>query len=226
MIFSIEYLNNLNDYIMKNRILQISLFDGEIFRFTIKVLILLILFLVSMFSLSAQTPRQDSGANGFKPKKEVLRVGNDVPKDFWSRKHLFFRNGDTVSATLEKYKGKILVLDFWYLGCRSCLLDQKEIAKAKKRYKDRLNVIMVNNLPNWDNIEAFKKFYRMERYRDFGMDEFESIIYDSYLYDLFDSFAYPMYVWINEEGAIRTITGMNLLDARFPISSKEEGERL
>ncbi|MCW8310845.1 hypothetical protein K7A41_06390 [Sphingobacterium sp. InxBP1] len=164
----------------------------------------------SMFSLSAQTPRKDGGADGLRPKKQVLRVGSSVPEDFWTRKHLFFRNGDTISETLEKYKGKILVLDFWYIGCRSCLLDQKEIAKAKKKYKDRLSVIMVNNLPNWDNIDAFRKFYFKERYRDFGMDEFESIIYDNYLYDLFDSFAYPMYVWINEEGAIRTITGMNL----------------
>ncbi|SUI98017.1 Uncharacterised protein [Sphingobacterium multivorum] len=155
-----------------------------------------------------------------------LSIGSGLPDDFWSRKHLFFSGGDTVSRDLSMYKGKLLILDFWYIGCSSCLLDQAAITKAKERYKDRIHVVMVNNLPKWNDIGAFRKFYSDKKYIQFGMDEFESIIYDDYLYNLFGASAYPLYVWISSSGIVKIMTNMNLLDESFSIPSEERRDHL
>ena len=50
----------------------------------IQIIILIIVFtVVSMFSLSAQTPRKDSGADGLSEIK-ALKVGDLVGDDFYS----------------------------------------------------------------------------------------------------------------------------------------------
>lgn len=159
--------------------------------------------------------RNDSGA-GVKVEQSLrLSVGQKVPADFWTRQHLFYDQGDTIRRDLSAYKGKLLVLDFWFIGCSSCLLHQKEIEKAKERYGDAMAVLMVNNLPKWNKVDDFNQFYTSGRYKDYGMSKFSSIIYDDYLYDLFGSVAYPLYVWISPEGMIRAITNMNLFDPLY-----------
>ncbi len=159
--------------------------------------------------------RDDSGA-GVKVEQSLrLSVGQKVPADFWTREHLLYDQGDTVRRDLSAYKGKLLVLDFWFIGCSSCLLHQKEIEKAKERYGDGMAVVMVNNLPKWNKVDDFNQFYTSGRYRDYGMSKFSSIIYDDYLYDLFASVAYPLYVWISPEGMIRAITNINLFDRLY-----------
>ena len=52
----------------------------------------MLLCLVSMFSLSAQTPRKDSGANGLNIAQPVM-LGFRVPEEFWSHEFMIFENG-------------------------------------------------------------------------------------------------------------------------------------
>ncbi|WP_312185289.1 TlpA disulfide reductase family protein [Sphingobacterium sp.] len=184
--------------------------------FKSKRALVMLLCLVSMFSLSAQTPRQDSGANG--PSwPNALLMGQKVPDKFWNRKFLLFRDGDTIRESLAAYRGKMIVLDFWASGCVPCLLHQKEINYFKEKYKDDLVVIMVNSKLTKDKYSKIKNLYDNNHFKRFGMEHLESIIEDDYLVDLFMAAAFPTYIWIDSHGRLQLITYKNLLNRKIAI---------
>ncbi len=180
--------------------------------------LLITIFSVHMFSLSAQTPRRDSGADESKAAQSdivPLKIGHKVPEEFWTKEHLFYINGDTVRRTLEQYKGKLLVLDFWMIGCSKCFLHQQEINYYKQLHRDDLAVIMVNGVKTKNNYASIHSFLKNEWFQSLRLDSFSSIIESSYLEQLLQPTGYPMYYWINEYGILQTVTYRNLLDRDY-----------
>ncbi|RKF41940.1 hypothetical protein BCY89_00025 [Sphingobacterium siyangense] len=165
-----------------------------------------------MFSLSAQTSRKESGADGL---LKVVSLGEKVPADFWTKKHLFYSNGDTIRRSFEQYKGKLLVLDFWFSGCTKCLLHQKEISYFKQKYADSLIVIMVNSKNTKDNYEKIQHMTQQDWFKKLGINNFSSIIDDEYLSQILPSNGYPTYFWINNYGILQLITFRNLLNRNY-----------
>ncbi|WP_146171067.1 TlpA family protein disulfide reductase [Sphingobacterium faecium] len=174
----------------------------------------LLVLMFSMFSLSAQTPRKDSGADGQIAGKPLL-IGQKLPDEFWNKEFLFFRDGDTLRRTLEEYKNKMIILDFWSSGCTPCLLHQKEIRYFADAYQDDLVVIMVNSKLTREKYGKLRALYDKGYFQQFGMKNLESIIEDDYLVNLFAATAFPNYIWINNIGRLQLKTYKNLLDRNY-----------
>ncbi len=180
--------------------------------------ILILPLMFYMFSLSAQTPRKDSGADGLITRQSdiiSLKIGHKVPEEFWTKEHLFYFNGDTVRRNLQEYKGKLLILDFWMIGCSKCFLHQKEINYYKKLYGGELAVIMVNGVKTKNNYASIHSYLKNEWFQSLGLGSFSSIIESTYLDQLLQPGGYPMYYWINKYGILQTITYRNLLDRDY-----------
>ncbi|WP_343566616.1 TlpA disulfide reductase family protein [Sphingobacterium sp.] len=175
-----------------------------------KVVLIMLFALFSMFSLSAQTPRKDSGANGPTP----LQIGDKVPDTFWTQEHLFFIDGDTVRRNLAQLKGKLLVLDFWSTTCASCIFQQKEIEFFKKSFASDIAVVMVNPLKTKDNYDRIQRFYQ-RYYKGKPGKHLNTIILDGSLQSMFRFMGYPHYVWINKYEYVQTQTFRNLLDRNY-----------
>lgn len=179
---------------------------------------ILLALMFHMFSLSAQMPRRDNGADGpIAGQSDIipLKIGHKVPEEFWTKEHLFYINGNTVRKTLHEYKGKLLILDFWMIGCSKCFLHQKEINYYKKLYGDKLAVIMVNGVKTKNNYASIHSYLKNEWFRSLGLESFSSIIESSYLDQLLQPAGYPMYYWINQYGILQTVTYRNLLDRDY-----------
>ena len=144
-----------------------------------------------------------------------LKIGDRVPDDFWTEEHLFYVDGDTVRMTLEKYKGKLLVLDFWMVGCSNCFFHQKEINYFKTLYSNELAVVMVNGVKTKNDYNGIHRFLKGDWVTGLGLTSLSSIIESSYLDNLFNPGAYPAYYWINRQGIVQTITFRNLLDRDY-----------
>lgn len=173
---------------------------------TFMKLFYLILLSVLLFDARAQVGQSE------------VPIGHKIPLEFWTKKHLFYINGDTVRRSIEHHKGKMVVLDFWFSGCSPCLLHQKDIASYVGEYPDDLVVIMVNSVRGGYSNEGYDKIdslYRKKYFEKFGITHFETIIEDRYLGALFPATSFPHYVWINSLGYVQLRTYRNLLDRNY-----------
>lgn len=51
------------------------------------------------------------------------------------------KNPEGKTYTLDSFKGKVLIVDFWYTGCSACVSLNKAMAPIVKKYKDNPNVV-------------------------------------------------------------------------------------
>ena len=69
--------------------------------------------------------------------ESIIQIGQPAPKF-----KLPDLNGQEVS--LDQYKGKIVMIDFWATWCNPCQMTMPVIENLEKEYKDRLVVLAVN----------------------------------------------------------------------------------
>ncbi len=183
--------------------------NDEMWRSDVVFMIFCVLF--SGFLVSPAFGQDAEGLNRI----VSLKVGDVVPDDFWTQEHLLYTNGDTVRTTLERYRGKLMVLDFWMVGCSKCFFHQSEINYFKSRYKDELAVVMVNGMRTKNDYKGIHKFLNGDWVTGLGLTSVSSIIESEYLDSLFNPSAYPAYYWINRMGILQTVTFRNLLDRDY-----------
>lgn len=170
--------------------------------------LLSILCLVSMFSLSAQTPRKDSGVDGL-PKVDPVMLGFRLPEEFWSREFTIFVNGKYTKQTLAKYRGKPLILDFWATWCTSCMPNFPKLDRFKESYGDNINFLLVNSFDR-DTIKIAEIFIgeKFAKYRT----KTPSIVLDDYLTQLFPHQAVPIFIWIDDFGRLGATSTADFLN--------------
>jgi len=143
---------------------------------------------------------------------EPIPVGNRVPADFWTHQHLIFQDGDTLRMSLDRDKGKLIILAFWSSSCAPCYTSMPHLDYFQKKYPEDLNVIFVNCVAkSKDDLPKISKLYKNGRFADLGLTSFSSIILDDYLLRLFPHKGYPYYVWINTAGVVQTLSFKNFL---------------
>lgn len=165
----------------------------------------ILLCLVSMLSLSAQTPRKDSGADGL-PAVAAINVGDRVPEDFYTRQYKVYMNGKATTTDLKHLKGKLIILDFWASWCGMCLTQMPKGEKLSQRYADTLAMILVNTRHRRDDLQKIKKTYN-ETLSRIGGSSLPTVYDDEYLIRLFPHASIPRYVWISPRGTVLAITG-------------------
>ncbi|MCW8313865.1 TlpA family protein disulfide reductase [Sphingobacterium sp. InxBP1] len=177
----------------------------------LKITVLVIFYvLVSMFSLSAQTPRKDSGADGLHPSE--LRMGDFVPEDFWNRQHLFYQNGDTIRRDLSAYKGKHVILDFWSLDCGACIASLPHMETLQVEFADTLVILPVNSQRKRNSYERFLNFFKHGTRAMPKPLKLPNIIYDTYFDQLFPIKILPHYVWIKPSGMVKAFISTDFVN--------------
>ncbi len=164
------------------------------------VLTCITLLLVSMFSLSAQTPRKDSGADGLSD-LVALKPGDKIPDAVWGQSlELNYFNGKKKTIKFADLKGKLIILDFWSTGCASCIEGIPKMELIQQRFKDRVKVVMVNSKRNRDTPERINK--RFEKYKaDFNYTpSLPTILGDTVFTMLFEHNSLPTMAVIDPDG--------------------------
>ncbi len=114
-------------------------------KFQNKKLILAFLVII-IASFSAFMPHESIDG-------DLIKTGEKAPQF-----ELPTANGSTVK--LSDYKGKIVILDFWYIGCKPCAKAYKIIQEIKQEFgEDRFVVIGMNK---------FNRKRKVRRYIDKG----------------------------------------------------------
>jgi thiol-disulfide isomerase/thioredoxin len=193
---------------------------------SIRALMVLAL-MVSMFSLSAQTPRKDSGADGLS-NLVALKPGDRIPDAVWDQSlELNYFNGKKKTIKFAELKGKLIILDFWSTGCASCIEGIPKMELIQQRFKDQVKVLMVNSKRNKDTPERINK--RFEKYKaDFNYTpSLPTILGDTVFTMLFEHNSLPTMAIIDPDGKFvvnsfsGSITEQNIQDVFNSGSAKK-----
>jgi peroxiredoxin len=124
---------------------------------------------------------------------------------------------------ISNYKGKLLVLDFWYVWCKPCIAKFPEIKKTIERFKDKPFAAIGINIDEETRVEQAKKIiadYQLT-WRQVVEGKGEYIpVYQVYGRLPERPMSFPIYVAIDERGITRYSTNdfkkmERFLDAHF-----------
>jgi peroxiredoxin len=137
----------------------------------------------AMDSISYQT----KGEKAFQLNRNMLHPGERAP-DFT----LVNTEGETVK--LSDYKGKLLLLDFWYCACKPCIKASFALDKLQEEYRERgLVVLGMNTMDKAGKIKRHRKKYDMN---------YMSVLCSREVRDAYKVASYPSFYLIDENGTI------------------------
>ncbi|WP_183078767.1 TlpA family protein disulfide reductase [Sphingobacterium puteale] len=209
----------------------------------IQITILVILYLlVSMFSLSAQTPRKDSGADGLltnaktsqvvlpaaiEPVKDTTRIkplqpGNKVPEAFWNAEHSFLVGNKAVKSALSKFRGKLLLLDFWEPYCYACLLKFPALDSLHAQLGELGNIVLVSSKQYRRGTAEYisQKLDEQGQRQKLRLD-MDKIVQDDTLMDYFPHTYIPHYILIDSNGTVLALGSVEVFDTIAQIIKDE-----
>src|SRR5687768_13046390 len=75
----------------------------------------------------------------YKKNAGPLRVGDKVPEILLSN----VKNYPGGKLNLSRFKGKLIIIDFWNSSCRSCIKAMPKTQELQDRFKDKVQIIYV-----------------------------------------------------------------------------------
>lgn len=137
---------------------------------------------------------------------EPIEVGDTVP-DISLTNLLHY---PTETAKLSAFKGKLLILDFWSLGCVSCIESWPKLVDLQKRFKGQIQIILINTSEDESLVKPLIE--KRERVLGIDMSLLPMSFSDSIPKQLFPYQGVPHIIWIDQEGIVYSITKGNELN--------------
>lgn len=130
-----------------------------------------------------------------------LKIGDKVPEEVWNLPLQVVNHPDGKEViTLNDYRGKLIILDFWATWCSSCVIYMPNILDLKSRFDDDINILLVTH----EDKRLTKDFLSSNAtMKPLGLS---SIVDGKVLRDIFPHKSIPHYVWIDNEGMVQAVT--------------------
>jgi len=120
----------------------------------------------------------------------AVKLGRKLPENFWQTPHQVYKNGQVTTQTLNSFRDRLLILDFWATWCSSCTRKFKYMDSLQQKFGDDVAIVLVNAKSTRDDVKKITA--TMKRFNDVFM----SITADTLLGELFPHTSVPHYVWI------------------------------
>lgn len=105
---------------------------------------------------------------------------------------------------LAALRGRVVVLNFWFTGCKPCVAEFGELNTLVKEYKKKEVVFIA---PTLDNVSTLKAFFKEHKFKYHIVPNAGGLIASTYS-DASANIVFPTHIVIDKEGKIDTrITG-------------------
>lgn len=135
--------------------------------------------------------------------KAGLQVGDKVPDVVIHN----IINSPFSTARISDFKGKLLILDFWATWCAPCIAAIPKLNALKDQFAGRLQILPVSYQSEKEISSFLKRLHTQKGYT------ISSATDDQELRKLFPHQNLPHYVWIDGNGIVKSITGIEALTA-------------
>jgi len=169
-----------------------------------------------MFSLSAQTPRKDSGVDGLLIKP--LKVGDSIPESLWDLPiDIVNAPSQNDSFKLSQLRDKkLIIIDFWATWCSPCIKSIHKLDSLQPIFKDELAVFATS----YEERGRVNFFLKKQGIKLFSGTKTE------YLKQYFPHKMIPHQVWIKNGKIIAITEGSNATAENIQRALKDDSFKL
>lgn len=169
------------------------------------ILTIVLASLCLFFKANAQSQH-----NNIKP----LTIGDTIPEAIWNMPLQVVNHPQgKKTITLNDYRGKLIILDFWATWCGTCISRFPHVDSLNKVYEKQVQFVLVNS-SNRDSdkqkVQAFTSRY-IANHPTLSMPMvFQQVAFNDY----FPCRVLPHYVWVGTDGRIEAITEWTLVNKK------------
>lgn len=144
-----------------------------------------------------------------------LEVGDNCP-DVEIKKII---NHSANSARISDFKGKAILIDFWFSSCTACIESMPKLDSIRQEFGEEIQILLVNHESEEKVRNTFKKIKRLNGIK------LASVVSDTLLSLIFPHRSAPHEIWIDKNGTIMAITD-HLSVTRENISDLISGKEM
>jgi thiol-disulfide isomerase/thioredoxin len=107
------------------------------------------------------------------------------------------------TAMISDFQGKLLILDFWATWCSPCVAMRPKMEELQQQFNGKIQFLSVT----YQKAEEVLPF--LEKIQKDKPSILPEIMDDKILYRFFPHVYLPHYVWVDQTGKVKAITGFN-----------------
>jgi thiol-disulfide isomerase/thioredoxin len=134
-----------------------------------------------------------------------LTIGDTVP-DVAINRTLHYPKA---FAKRSDFKGKLLIVDFWATWCSPCVSMTPKMDSLQKQFEGKVQFLPVTTQPE-NVVTAFRSKYEKRHGKRILHPE---VVSDRILSRFFYHNSLPHYVWIDRDGVVAAVTGMDQINS-------------
>ena len=150
--------------------------------------------------------------------RKRLNIGDTVPSKYQLDNLV---NYHSKTAKISDFRGKLLILDYWFTGCTPCITSWPKLIKLQEKFEGKIQIMLVNHMESEYTVQSF--IDRWNKRNDFSFN-IPSVTEDSVLFRVLPPSGYPTIIWIDETGVFRSVTDGGGL-TEYNVQSLLEGDK-
>lgn len=132
-----------------------------------------------------------------------VKIGDKIPNVVLKN----FKNKQGKDISIDSYKGKFLIIDFFATWCGTCVGSLVHLNELKSQYDDKVEILVVTRETKAVYDKAAAKFPNIKS------NSLPVVFEDSLLNSLFPHRIIPHEIWVDDEGIVIAITNSNFVTA-------------
>ena len=180
--------------------------------YTVYLITLKILFCVCLaHARQSSSPEAAHGVALSTDSIKPLQIGDAIPEALWHMPLQMVKAGQegSTTVTLNDYRGKLIILDFWSTWCSACIAAMPKLLHLQQTFHQSIQVLPVSFQATQKVREGYDHNKILKSIPMF------SIVEDQFLQQAFPHQILPHVVWITPDGKFAAATSSNLLTSTY-----------